>query len=70
VKLNLPQVLAGELSSDDVGLVPSALIRAYAYVKNGRLTSNPAEATNVVPVAESRVSVNGTYRLLLPSSFE
>ena len=70
LRMPLPQVLVGSLVSEDIGIVPSALIRAYAYVRMGKLTAEPSEATSVVPVAETRVDSDGNYRLLLPSTFK
>ncbi|HSC89944.1 MAG TPA: hypothetical protein VLC09_21885 [Polyangiaceae bacterium] len=66
----LPRVVRGTLRSRDIGAVPSALIRAYAYVKGNGLAAQPSEATRLVPVAETRADETGGYRLLLPAQFE
>lgn len=64
--LPAPIVLRGDVSSDDIGPVPSALVRAYAYVKSGRFSRSAEDADYVVPVGEARVGSDGAYRLLLP----
>ncbi len=77
IVLELPVVLGGKLSSKDVGdatagtdLVPDALIRAYAFLKEGKLADGPESADAVIPIAESRVDGEGRYQLLLPSSLK
>lgn len=66
--LTLPYVLRGFLSSSDTGTaVGNALIRAYAYLDEGELTSKADEATSAIAVGEARVDETGAFRLLLPS---
>lgn len=67
IVLSPPFVLEGEVSSSDVGLVPGALVRAYAYVEGSAFSAEMDDATSVVAVGEARADANGRYRLLLPS---
>jgi len=67
IVLSPPFVVEGTISSSDVGLVPGALVRAYAYVAGSSFTSDIEEATSIVAVGEARVDADGRYRLLLPS---
>jgi len=67
IVLSPPFVLEGEIVSSDVGLVPGALVRAYAYVDGSDFASDVDEATSVVAVGEARADAEGRYRLLLPS---
>ena len=66
-----PSVLSGEarvsLGGTDV-LLPSATIRAYAYLdKNLAYTRDAKQAVSVVQVAETRADENGAFHLLVPS---
>lgn len=70
VQLAPPLALEGRLISQDIGAVPLALIRAYAFMKDGELTSDVSDATTLIPVGEARVDSQGRYRLLLPSRFK
>lgn len=78
VELPLPVVVNGTLISEDIGSVPDALIRAYAFLKDGQLVIPvegeegrvPSEADSVVAVGEARADHEGRFRLLLPSVFE
>lgn len=68
IVLSPPFVLEGTIDSSDVGLVPGALVRAFAYVDGDAFVGSPDDATSVVAVGEARVGSDGRYRLLLPSS--
>jgi hypothetical protein len=69
VRLPLPVGYTGVVTSADLGTgVSSALVRAYAYLKGAELTNDPAEATAVVQVAESRTGPGGEFELLLPAT--
>jgi hypothetical protein len=59
-----------DLESDDPRLVPDALIRAYAFLKEGQLVATKEEADLVIAVAETRSDSKGRFRLLLPSTFK
>jgi hypothetical protein len=51
--------------------VPGALIRAYAFLGEGRSAeADPASAASVVQVAETRAREDGTFELLVPSTLE
>lgn len=65
-----PYSVSGMLTSANVRAVPSALIRAYAYLKDGVLTADPSEATSVVQVGETRSDSSSRFRLLLPTRIE
>lgn len=62
-----PLMVFGEVAGEQVGLLPSALIRAYAYVKAGQISTSAAEADYVLLVAETRANADGEYQLLLPA---
>lgn len=68
IRLTLPFAISGALSSSDIGQVPSALIRAYAFLRDDVPTSDVSAATSVVPVGEVRVDSSSAFRLLVPSS--
>jgi hypothetical protein len=73
VGMPLPVVLTGsalvELTSSTVDTIPSALIRAYAYLdKDLTYTRDQTHAVSVIQVAGTRTEEDGTFRLLLPSS--
>jgi hypothetical protein len=84
LELSLPLVVEGvlaspdldlehadsDLESDDPRLVPDALIRAYAFLKDGKLVATKDEADLVIAVAETRSDSQGRFRLLLPSTFK
>lgn len=61
-----PLLVRGSVSAERTGPLPSALIRAYAYVKAGEL-STPADAEYVLLVGETRANAEGEYQLLLPA---
>ncbi len=61
-----PLLVHGSVSAEQTGTLPSALIRAYAYVKAGEL-STPADAEYVLLVGETRANAEGDYQLLLPA---
>ena len=65
-----PYSVSGTLTSSNVRSVPSALIRAYAYLKDGVLTADPSEATSVIQVGETRSDSDSRFRLLLPTRIE
>jgi hypothetical protein len=69
-RLSHPYVIEGELTSSDVGSVPSALIRAYAFLRDGSLINQPDLATSVTAVGEARVDTDGRFQLLLPAQLE
>lgn len=59
--------LAGELNP----IIPSALIRAYAYLdKNMAYTRDRTQAHSVIQVAETRSDELGNFRLLVPASID
>ncbi len=70
VRLPLPVEYHGTLSSSDVAALPSALVRAYAYLDGGKLTNDPSKADAVIQIAETRADELGRFSLLLPASFE
>lgn len=70
LRLPLPYVIDGGLTSSDVGDLPSALIRAYAFLRDGELTNQPELATSVVAVGEARVDEESRFRLLLPAQLD
>ncbi len=70
IKLPLPVMYEGEITSRDSGTVPAALVRAYAYLRDGELTDDPSEATSVIQIGETRADEDGAFRLLLPASFD
>jgi hypothetical protein len=66
--LPLPVVVDGTLSSLDTrGVVPDAVIRVYALLKDGDLVGSLEEADSVIAVGESRADDQGKFQLLLPS---
>lgn len=67
LQLSLPVAVSGVLTSSDLGEIPNARIVVYAMLKDGQVVARAADATQVVPVAESRSNENGQFRLLLPS---
>lgn len=67
LSLSLPVAVSGVLTSDDVGEVSNARIVVYAMLKDGQVVAREADATQIVPVAESRSDEKGQFRLLLPS---
>lgn len=70
-QLPLPVIVEGLLTSPDMeGIVPGALIRAYALLKDGVPVTNGDEADSVVAVAEAQVSSDGRFELLLPYAFK
>jgi hypothetical protein len=72
VRLPLPVVHRGTLSTgtgDSRVTLPSALIRAYAYMApDGSITSTPTKDSVAVQVAETHSDGAGNFALLLPSS--
>ncbi len=71
VRLPLPVEYHGTLSSSDVAVLPSALVRAYAYLDDdAKLTNDPSKAKAVIQIAETRADELGRFSLLLPASFE
>lgn len=71
LELPLPVVVAGRLTSQDIGgIVPGALIRAFALLKDGIPATDEAGADSVVAVGESRVDSDGLFELILPSAFK
>jgi hypothetical protein len=71
LELPLPVVVAGRLKSPDTqGVVPGALIRAFALLKDGVAAQSEEEADSVVAVGEARVGTDGHFELLLPSAFK
>lgn len=67
VRLPLPVAYKGYVSSAVAAGASSALLRAYAYLNGTVLTNDPAEATAVLQVAESRVDADGAFQLLIPA---
>jgi len=66
-----PSILSGSIfvRPDTTHPLASANVRAYAYLdKDLRYTRDPKLAESVIQVAETRADVNGSYRLLLPST--
>lgn len=63
-----PFVLEGRVTSGDIGPVPGALVRAYAYVSGQEFAGRAEDASSLVLVGEARVDESGRYRLLLPSA--
>jgi hypothetical protein len=56
---------------DNPPVIPSALIRAYAYLdKDFAYTRDRTQARSVIQVAETRSDELGTYRLLVPASID
>lgn len=52
-------------------LLPSALIRAYAFLdKDLKYTRDQAQARSVIQVAETRSDSQGNYRLLVPAGID
>lgn len=71
LELPLPVVVKGRLTSPDVGgIVPGALIRAFALLKDGIPVTSQDEADSVVAVAEARANAEGRFELFLPSTFK
>jgi len=71
IPLPLPFVVTGSTVVEVTGVapqpVPSALIRAYAYLdENMAYTPTRSRARSVIQVAETRADENGDFRLLLP----
>jgi hypothetical protein len=62
-----PSQLRGMVYSQDVGVVASALVRAYAYVGGGQFLNKADKAEYVLPVGEARVSPAGEYTLYVPA---
>jgi hypothetical protein len=68
-----PSVLTGsallEVTMNSSVPIPSALVRAYAYLDPDRAyTGDLTRAASVIQVAETRTDGAGAFRLLLPSS--
>jgi hypothetical protein len=71
VRLPLPLVMTGILTSQDTGgLVPNALMRIYALLKEGKPVSSIEDADQVVAVGETRANDEGRFRLLIPSTLQ
>lgn len=70
LELPLPVVVRGRLISPTEGIVPGALIRAFALLKDGVPTTTAEEADSVVAVADAWVNSEGRFELLLPSAFK
>ncbi|HEX5101032.1 MAG TPA: hypothetical protein VFV94_16090 [Polyangiaceae bacterium] len=72
VRLPLPVIHRGTVSSgtgDSRVTLPSALIRAYAYLApDGTITPTPTQDSIAVQVAETHSDGAGNFSLLLPSS--
>jgi hypothetical protein len=73
VGLPQPAVLTGsafvELTANTVDTIPSALVRAYAYLDEDlKYTRDLTRAVSVIQVAGTRTDDAGAFRLLLPSS--
>ena len=47
--------------------IPSALIRAYIYLKDGDYIADSADANSVVQVAETRADKLGAFEILIPA---
>jgi hypothetical protein len=70
VSVGLPMRYSGEITSDDVGTVGDALIRAYAYIDDaGQLVDSFEQATSLVAVGEARSDSSGHFVLRLPRGF-
>jgi hypothetical protein len=68
LQMTWPVVYEGTVNSSSVGRLPGALIRTYVYIGgDGEVVSDPADATSVLQVAETRADDEGRYQLLLPS---
>jgi hypothetical protein len=67
-----PSVVTGSISVDlPQAPIPSALIRAYAYLdENLRYTRDRSAARSVIQVAETRSDRLGNYRLLVPDGID
>ncbi|MCH2107746.1 MAG: carboxypeptidase-like regulatory domain-containing protein [Polyangiaceae bacterium] len=65
--LPLPIKFRGILDSLDVGSLPSAFVRVYAYLDQQRDVANFDEAVELVQVGEVRADEFGEFNLLLPS---
>ena len=48
-------------------LIPSALIRAYIYLKGNEYTTDSAHADSVLQVAETRADSEGAFEILIPA---
>jgi hypothetical protein len=70
IDLPLPVEYHGILGSSDAAVLPSALVRAYAYLDGVKLTNDPSKASAVIQIAETRADELGRFSLLLPASFE
>jgi len=71
MRISLPVVISGVLSSQDLGgVIPNARIVVYAMLKDGQVVAHEEDASQVIPVAESRSDGNGQFRLLLPSRLD
>lgn len=69
MRLPLPLAVRGTLTSQDTGtVVPDALMRVYALLKDGKPIAVAEEADQVVAVGESRADSEGQFRLLLPAA--
>jgi hypothetical protein len=62
----------GSVESQDVaGAVADALIRAFVYLDlDGGVTDDPALATSVIQVAETRADADGRFQLLMPQRLD
>ncbi|MCC6216128.1 MAG: carboxypeptidase regulatory-like domain-containing protein [Polyangiaceae bacterium] len=68
--LRPPARYAGTVASP-LGAVPSATVRAYAFLDaESAPTLDPARAASVVQVAESRADAEGRFDLLLPADLD
>ncbi len=81
VRLPPPVVVDGAVADPSGTPLSDALVRAYAFVSEGKLVGRaagepndrnqpPLEADSVIQVAEARSDEEGRYRLLLPASFK
>lgn len=48
-------------------VIPSALVRAYVYIKGGDYTADSDQADSVLQVAETRAGSNGEFTILIPA---
>jgi len=69
ISMPLPVPYRGTVTiADTPDVVPGALVRAYAYLKDGEYTSNErSDADSVLQVAETRSDKNGEFTIFIPA---
>jgi len=66
LKMPLPVPYRGTVTGPD-GPIPSALVRAYIYLKGNDYTGDSSKADSVLQIAEARAGADGAFTILVPA---